>query len=61
MSRKAFCLLNLSRYEEAVEIYVCLIERIPNNKKSREWLHQIHCFKGAAFVELDRYEEAIAR
>ncbi|MEL6930894.1 MAG: tetratricopeptide repeat protein [Cyanobacteria bacterium J06600_6] len=60
MTRKAFCLLNLSRYEEAVAIYERLIKKIPDHKQNRDWLHQSYYFQGAALVELEQYERAIA-
>lgn len=60
MSRKAFCLLNLSDYKKAVEIYECLIKKIPDNKKTKNWLAQIYFLKGAALVELNQYEAIVA-
>lgn len=59
MSCHAFCLLNLARYQEAIEIYDRLIKRIPNTKRFRDWLAQIYHFKGSALLNLERSEEAV--
>ncbi|MEM7592622.1 MAG: tetratricopeptide repeat protein [Cyanobacteria bacterium P01_A01_bin.83] len=61
---RAFCLLNLSRYQEAIVVYDLLITKIEqapgtNNKAFRQYLSQLLFYKSCALVRLEEFQRAI--